>query len=70
MKTHFPSIDQVNNLREIQALRRLMPHPNIVRLEEVRARTTACASAAPLFGSSPARAPSRRARRRTAAGAL
>lgn len=26
---------QVNNLREIQALRRVMPHPNIVRLEEV-----------------------------------
>ena len=31
----FKSIDQVNNLREIQALRRLMPHPNIVNLEEV-----------------------------------
>lgn len=26
---------QVNNLREIQALRRLTPHPNIVNLEEV-----------------------------------
>jgi hypothetical protein len=35
MKTTFPSVDQVNNLREIQALRRLCPHPNIVKLEEV-----------------------------------
>ena len=35
MKTTFPSVDQVNNLREIQALRRLLPHPNIVKLEEV-----------------------------------
>ncbi len=35
MKTTFPSVDQVNNLREIQALRRLSPHPNIVKLEEV-----------------------------------
>lgn len=26
---------QVNNLREIQALRKLAPHPNIVHLEEV-----------------------------------
>ena len=28
-------MDQVNNLREIQALRRLNPHPNIILLEEV-----------------------------------
>lgn len=35
MKNHFDSIDQVNNLREIQALRRLSPHPHIVKLEEV-----------------------------------
>ena len=35
MKTHFSNIEQVNNLREIQALRRLSPHPNIVQLEEV-----------------------------------
>ena len=35
MKNHFESIDQVNNLREIQALRRLSPHPHIVKLEEV-----------------------------------
>jgi len=35
MKNHFQSIDQVNNLREIQALRRLNPHSNIVRLHEV-----------------------------------
>lgn len=25
----------MNNLREIQALRRLSPHPNVVQLEEV-----------------------------------
>ncbi|KAL0583281.1 hypothetical protein ABG067_006782 [Albugo candida] len=35
MKNHFTSLEQVNNLREIQALRRLSPHPNIIRLEEV-----------------------------------
>ncbi|KAF4319783.1 hypothetical protein JM18_005660 [Phytophthora kernoviae] len=35
MKNHFESIDQVNNLREIQALRRLSPHQHIVKLEEV-----------------------------------
>jgi len=35
MKNHFDSIDQVNNLREIQALRRLVGHPNIIRLYEV-----------------------------------
>ncbi|KAM4853604.1 MAPK/MAK/MRK overlapping kinase isoform 9-T9 [Thomomys bottae] len=35
MKQHFDSIDQVNNLREIQALRRLNPHPNILTLYEV-----------------------------------
>lgn len=35
MKNHFSSIDQVNNLREIQALRRLNPHRNIIDLEEV-----------------------------------
>jgi renal tumor antigen len=35
MKSHFDSIDQVNNLREIQALRRLSPHAHIVALEEV-----------------------------------
>lgn len=29
------SIEQVNNLREIQALRRLNPHPNILTLHEV-----------------------------------
>ena len=27
MKNHFDTFDQVNNLREIQALRRLSPHP-------------------------------------------
>ena len=35
MKSHFKSIEQVNSLREIQALRRLNPHPNISDLEEV-----------------------------------
>eukprot|EP00518_Triparma_eleuthera_P014700 CAMPEP_0182481322 /NCGR_PEP_ID=MMETSP1319-20130603/37167_1 /TAXON_ID=172717 /ORGANISM="Bolidomonas pacifica, Strain RCC208" /LENGTH=315 /DNA_ID=CAMNT_0024682929 /DNA_START=253 /DNA_END=1197 /DNA_ORIENTATION=+ len=35
MKNHFDSIDQVNNLREIQALRRLSPHHHIITLEEV-----------------------------------
>eukprot|EP00928_Gymnodinium_smaydae_P023352 TRINITY_DN19309_c0_g3_i1.p1 TRINITY_DN19309_c0_g3~~TRINITY_DN19309_c0_g3_i1.p1 ORF type:complete len:548 (+),score=96.24 TRINITY_DN19309_c0_g3_i1:61-1644(+) len=35
MKNHFDSIDQVNNLREIQALRRLVGHPNIIKLHEV-----------------------------------
>ena len=28
-------IDQINNLREIQAMRRLSPHDNIVELKEV-----------------------------------
>jgi renal tumor antigen len=35
MKNHFDSIDKVNNMREIQALRRLSPHPHIVKLYEV-----------------------------------
>lgn len=35
MKNHFDSIEQVNNLREIQALRRLAGHPNIIKLTEV-----------------------------------
>lgn len=35
MKNHFDSIEQVNNLREIQALRRLSPHPQIIKLYEV-----------------------------------
>jgi len=35
MKNHFDSLDQVNNLREIQALRRLSPHPGIIKLAEV-----------------------------------
>ncbi len=35
MKNRFESIDQVNNLREIQALRRLSPHEHIISLEEV-----------------------------------
>ena len=35
MKTKFDSIEQVNNLREIQALRRLSPHAHVVKLYEV-----------------------------------
>jgi len=35
MKNSFDNIDQVNNLREIQALKRLSPHPHIVTLFEV-----------------------------------
>ena len=35
MKSLYPSIKHVNELREIQALRRLNPHPNIVGMEEI-----------------------------------
>ena len=35
MKSHFTSLDQVNSLREIQALRRLSPHPQIIKLLEI-----------------------------------
>jgi serine/threonine protein kinase len=35
MKNHFDNLETVNNLREIQALRRLSPHQNIVKLNEV-----------------------------------
>lgn len=35
MKNHFESIEHVNNLREIQALKRLSPHPSIIKLVEV-----------------------------------
>lgn len=35
MKTCYKSVDQVSSLREIQAIKRLSPHPNIVKLEEV-----------------------------------
>ena len=35
MKSHFESIEQVNSLREIQALRRLSPYPHIIKLYEV-----------------------------------
>ncbi|GBG91254.1 hypothetical protein CBR_g52140 [Chara braunii] len=35
MKNHFDSLEQVNNLREIQALRRLSPHANVIKLLEV-----------------------------------
>ena len=35
MKSSYKNADQVNGLREIQALKRLSPHPNIVKLDEV-----------------------------------
>ncbi|KAK7103924.1 MAPK/MAK/MRK overlapping kinase-like isoform X3 [Littorina saxatilis] len=35
MKQSYESIDQVNNLREIQAMRRLAPHANVLELFEV-----------------------------------
>eukprot|EP00814_Leptocylindrus_danicus_P010342 CAMPEP_0116018740 /NCGR_PEP_ID=MMETSP0321-20121206/8825_1 /TAXON_ID=163516 /ORGANISM="Leptocylindrus danicus var. danicus, Strain B650" /LENGTH=429 /DNA_ID=CAMNT_0003489185 /DNA_START=979 /DNA_END=2269 /DNA_ORIENTATION=+ len=35
MKSRFDSLNEVNSLREIQALRRLSPHPNIITLEEI-----------------------------------
>lgn len=35
MKATFRSAEQVNSLREIQALRRVNPHPHIVELEQV-----------------------------------
>lgn len=35
MKQTYDSLDQVNNLREIQAMRRLSPHDNILELREV-----------------------------------
>ncbi|KAK3093503.1 hypothetical protein FSP39_016537 [Pinctada imbricata] len=35
MKQTYDSIEQVNNLREIQAMRRLSPHANILELQEV-----------------------------------
>lgn len=36
MKSEFRSWEQVNSLREVQALRRLNPHPNIINLLDVR----------------------------------
>jgi len=35
MKQTYESLEQVNNLREIQAMRRLAPHPNVLELQEV-----------------------------------
>jgi renal tumor antigen len=35
MKSHFDSLEKVNDLREVQALRRLSPHPHIVKLVEI-----------------------------------
>jgi len=35
MKTHFTSVEQVNQLREIQALRKVSPHPHIIKLLEI-----------------------------------
>eukprot|EP00001_Collodictyon_triciliatum_P089384 15772_5 len=34
MKNQFDSLEQVNNLREIQALKRLSPHPHVIKLVE------------------------------------
>ena len=48
MKSTFESEEQVNNLREIQALRRLSPHPGIIKLIEVLYEQVAAASR-PLF---------------------
>ncbi|XP_078592601.1 MAPK/MAK/MRK overlapping kinase-like isoform X3 [Branchiostoma floridae x Branchiostoma japonicum] len=35
MKQHYDSVEQINNLREIQAMRRLHPHANVIELIEV-----------------------------------
>jgi renal tumor antigen len=35
MKTHFNSVEQVNQLREIQALRKVSPHLHIIKLLEI-----------------------------------
>ena len=35
MKAEFKSWEQVNQLREVQALRRLNPHPNIIDMLSV-----------------------------------
>eukprot|EP00047_Mylnosiga_fluctuans_P013142 m.29710 g.29710 ORF g.29710 m.29710 type:complete len:418 (+) comp4691_c0_seq1:60-1313(+) len=35
MKGKFSSVEQINNLREVQALRRLASHPNIIKLNDV-----------------------------------
>lgn len=35
MKSTFASLEQVNSLREVQALRRLSPHSQIIKLLEV-----------------------------------
>jgi len=35
MKQRFANVDEVNRLREIQSLRRLSTHPNVVILDEV-----------------------------------
>lgn len=35
MKARFESMEQVNNLREVQALRRLSPHAHVIKLIEI-----------------------------------
>ena len=35
MKACYESVDQVSRQREIQALKRLSPHPNVVKLDEI-----------------------------------
>ena len=42
LQMYGSAISQVNNLREIQALRRLSPHEHIIGLEEVGKRKWIC----------------------------
>ncbi|XP_039248748.2 uncharacterized protein LOC120326502 isoform X2 [Styela clava] len=35
MKQHYNGVEEVNNLREIQAMRRLNPHANVIELHEI-----------------------------------
>ncbi|KAJ8394232.1 hypothetical protein AAFF_G00048150 [Aldrovandia affinis] len=35
MKQSVDSLEQANNLREVQAMKRLSPHPNIIKLHEI-----------------------------------
>lgn len=35
MKSHFANNEQVNNLREIQALKKMRDHPHIIKLLDI-----------------------------------
>ncbi|XP_061072060.1 MAPK/MAK/MRK overlapping kinase-like isoform X1 [Conger conger] len=35
MKQHVDSLEQANSMREVQAMKRLSPHPNIIQLHEI-----------------------------------